>query len=157
MIVIGIDPGSGGAIAPTRAGVPLGFYDMPTKKVGNKTEICPVELADILIDCTKSEPAIGIIEQVGASPRMGVSSAFNFGHSFGLIKGVCAGLEIPTDFITPKKWKTLHGLLKAENKDASRIKLLKMFPQFSEELKRKKDVDRAEAALIALAWNTLKG
>ena len=36
-----------------------------------------------------------MVEQVNAMPGQGVTSMFNFGQSFGAIKGVSAALNLP--------------------------------------------------------------
>ena len=148
MLICSIDIGIGGAIAVIHKQTPLRFHDMPTQKVGSKTLVCPDKLAAIL---QKENPGVVVAEQVGASPLQGVSSSFNFGFSFGIVQGVCAGLMIPCYTMTPQKWKTYHGLT-GKPKDAARLKALLLYPHLSKELKRKKDVDRADAALMGTAW-----
>ena len=41
---------------------------------------------------------IVVVEQVNAMPGQGVTSMFNFGQTFGAIKGVCAALRITNFF-----------------------------------------------------------
>ena len=89
-----------------------------------------------------------IIEQVSAMPGQGVTSMFNFGQSFGILKGICSAMQLPMYFIRPAKWKKYFGLIKSE-KDASRTKAIEMFPYFSSQLSKKKDSNKADAILIA--------
>ena len=73
---------------------------------------------------------------------------FNFGQTFGAIKGICAALNLPIFFVRPSKWKKHFNLINAQ-KDSSRTKAIEMYPSLSEELSRKKDVNKADAILIA--------
>ena len=92
------------------------------------------------------------IEQVSAMPGQGVTSMFNFGQSFGVIKGICSAMQLPMYFIRPAKWKKYFNLIKTE-KDASRTKAIEIFPQISSKLSKKKDNNKADAILIASFFN----
>ena len=89
-----------------------------------------------------------IIEQVSAMPGQGVTSMFNFGQSFGILKGICSAMQLPMYFVRPAKWKKYFGLINSE-KDASRTRAIEMFPYFSSQLSKKKDSNKADAILIA--------
>ena len=89
-----------------------------------------------------------VVEHVTAMPGQGVTSMFNFGQSFGLIKGVCAALKIPIYFVRPVKWKKHFDLIKT-NKDASRTKVIQIFPHIAPQIFRKKDSNKADSILIA--------
>ena len=89
-----------------------------------------------------------IIEHVSAMPGQGVTSMFNFGQSFGVIKGICSAMELPIFYVRPAKWKKHFNLINSE-KDASRTKVIEMFPIISNKLSRKKDNNKADAILIA--------
>ena len=97
-----------------------------------------------------------MIEQVSAMPGQGVTSMFNFGQSFGVLKGICSAMQLSMQFVRPAKWKKYFGLIKAE-KDASRTKVIEIFPYISSKLSRKKDSNKADAILIAsFFYNTYK-
>ena len=97
-----------------------------------------------------------VIEQVSAMPGQGVTSMFNFGQSFGVLKGICSAMQLSMQFVRPAKWKKYFGLIKAE-KDASRTKVIEIFPYISSKLSRKKDSNKADAILIAsFFYNTYK-
>ena len=81
-------------------------------------------------------------------PGQGVTSMFNFGQTFGAIKGVCAALKLPIFFVRPSKWKKHFDLLNA-SKDSSRTKVIEMYPSLSNQLTKKKDVNKSDAILIA--------
>ena len=96
----------------------------------------------------KSENINVVVEQVSAMPGQGVTSMFNFGQSFGVLKGVCAAMQLPIFFVRPAKWKKYYNLINSQ-KDSSRVKAIEMFPKFSSMLSRKKDNNKADAILIA--------
>ena len=89
-----------------------------------------------------------IIEQVSAMPGQGVTSMFNFGQSFGILKGICSAMQLPMYFVRPAKLKKYFNLINSE-KDASRTRAIEIFPYFSGQLSRKKDSNKADAILIA--------
>ena len=88
-----------------------------------------------------------VIEHVTAMPGQGVTSMFNFGQSFGILKGICSAMQIPMFFVRPAKWKKYFNLINSE-KDASRTRAIEIFPYFSSQLS-KKDSNKADAILIA--------
>jgi crossover junction endodeoxyribonuclease RuvC len=96
----------------------------------------------------KKENIKVIIEQVSAMPGQGVTSMFNFGQTFGAIKGICAALGLPIFFVRPAKWKKHFELINS-TKDASRTKAIEMYPSIAEKLSKKKDVNKSDAVLIA--------
>ena len=75
--------------------------------------------------CQKSENINVIVEQVSAMPGQGVTSMFNFGQSFGVIKGVCAAMQLPIFFVRPAKWKKHFDLINSQ-KDSSRVKAIEI-------------------------------
>jgi len=89
-----------------------------------------------------------VIEHVSAMPGQGVTSMFNFGQSFGILKGLCSAMQLPMHFVRPAKWKKYFNLINSE-KDASRTRAIEIFPYFSSQLSRKKDSNKADAILIA--------
>ncbi len=89
-----------------------------------------------------------IIEHVTAMPGQGVTSMFNFGQSFGILKGICSAMQLSVYFVRPAKWKKYFNLINSE-KDASRTRAIEIFPYYSSHLSRKKDSNKADAILIA--------
>ena len=89
-----------------------------------------------------------VIEQVSAMPGQGVTSMFNFGQSFGVLKGIFSAMQIPMDFVSPVKWKKYYNLINT-HKDSSRTKVIEMYPSLSSQLAKKKDVNKSDAILIA--------
>ncbi|RPG06245.1 MAG: crossover junction endodeoxyribonuclease [Pelagibacteraceae bacterium TMED233] len=151
MIIVGIDPGVSGAICFLLKGKIVALYDMPTMVDGkkNKKQVNGAEITNILNNEMISDTDIKVvIEQVSAMPGQGVTSMFNFGQSFGVLKGICAALKIPVHFVRPAKWKKHFNLINSE-KDASRTKVIEAFPYISSQLSKKKDGNKADAILIA--------
>ncbi len=89
-----------------------------------------------------------VIEQVSAMPGQGVTSMFNFGQSYGILKGICSAMQLPVYFVRPAKWKKYFNLINSE-KDASRTRAIEIFPYFSSQLSKKKDSNKADAILIS--------
>ena len=100
------------------------------------------------INKTEKDDVRVVIEQVAAMPGQGVTSMFNFGQSYGILKGICSAMQLPMYFVRPAKWKKYFNLINSE-KDASRTKAIEMFPYFSSQLSKKKDSNKADAILIA--------
>ncbi len=153
MLIIGIDPGITGAICFFENGEVKDVIDMPTMAEGkkNKRQINGRQIFNEITSRIKiynSKYINVVVEQVSAMPGQGVTSMFNFGQSFGVIKGICAAMQLPIFFIRPAKWKKHFDLINSQ-KDSSRTKAIQMFPKISSLLKRKKDANKADAILIA--------
>jgi len=151
MRIIGIDPGLSGAIAILEDNKIEEIFDMPVMSDGkkNKRQLNSALLVKLIKDNIKIlENTIMIVEQVNAMPGQGVTSMFNFGQTFGAIKGICAALGLPIVFVRPAKWKKHFELINC-SKDASRTKAIEMYPAISEQLSKKKDVNKSDAILIA--------
>ena len=153
MLIIGIDPGINGAICFFENGEVKDVIDMPTMQDGkkNKRQINGNQIFNEIssrINSLDTKDINVVVEQVSAMPGQGVTSMFNFGQSFGVIKGICAAMQLSIFFVRPAKWKKYFELINTE-KDASRKKAIEMFPKISSFLSKKKDTNKAEAILIA--------
>ncbi len=151
MKIIGIDPGLSGAIAILENNKVLNIFEMPVMSEGkkNKRQLNSALLVKLLKDnISENEDISVVVEQVNAMPGQGVTSMFNFGQTFGAIKGICAALELPIFFVRPSKWKKHFELINS-SKDSSRTKAIEMYPSLSKELAKKKDVNKSDAILIA--------
>ena len=153
MLIIGIDPGITGAICFFENGEVKDIIEMPNMADGkkNKRQINGPQIYNEILSRIKDIPKKDIsvvIEQVSAMPGQGVTSMFNFGQSFGVIKGICSAMQLSMHFVRPAKWKKYFGLIKSE-KDASRTKVIEIFPYISSKLSKKKDANKADAILIA--------
>ena len=155
MIIIGVDPGITGAISILENKKVIEAYDTPTMIDGkkNKRQINGAQVTNIIKErLNQDKEVVVVVEHVNAMPGQGVTSMFNFGQSFGVIKGICAALSVPIYFVRPTKWKKHFNLIKT-NKDASRTKVIEVYPEISSKLSRKKDLNKADAILIARYFN----
>ena len=151
MKVIGIDPGLSGAIAILENNKVLNLFDIPVMSEGkkNKRQLNSALLVSLLKENIKNDEEVAVVvEQVNAMPGQGVTSMFNFGQTFGAIKGICAALDLPIFFVRPSKWKKHFELINS-SKDSSRTKAIEMYPKLSYQLAKKKDVNKSDAILIA--------
>jgi hypothetical protein len=178
MYKIGIDPGQKGSLVVVKFNnnknftvkniKNIQFYDFTTIKknlnynnianpVSNLIDVYPMKK---VLERVKNKQETYInIEKVHTMPLQGVSSSGNFMMNFGLLKGFLLGSGFKLNCISPQVWKRYYGLLK-KIKDASRILAIDKFGDcniYKEEnktvydyLKYKKNVDRADALLIAL-------
>jgi len=173
-IKIGIDPGLGGAIAILHRDIinikdhnEFKLFDMPkmdqpwanfkkdsSGKLYKKQMVDIKELSRILEPYApiyiNREKLISVnIENVHAQPGNGAASAFTFGGAVFSILTVLTIMGFKPNYILPVSWKKRLGLIAAPKDEARQI-VINIFPELKEELKRKKDVDKAEAILIAL-------
>ena len=153
MLIIGIDPGISGSICFFQDGVIKDVVGMPTMIEGkkNKKQVNGSQIYNEISEKIKNVDKKNIkvvIEHVTAMPGQGVTSMFNFGQSFGIIKGICSAMQLSVYFVRPAKWKKYFNLINSE-KDASRTRAIEIFPYYSSHLSRKKDSNKADAILIA--------
>ena len=153
MLIIGIDPGISGSLCFFEDGKIIDLIDMPNMADGKKQkkQVNGAQIYNEILLRTKHVEKRNIkvvIEHVSAMPGQGVTSMFNFGQSFGVLKGICSAMQLSMHFVRPAKWKRFFNLINAE-KDASRTKAIEIFPYISTQLSRKKDANKADAALIA--------
>ena len=153
MLTIGIDPGISGAICFMEEGKIIEVIDMPSMAEGKKNKK-QVNGSQVFNEITKhiknkeSSEIKVVIEHVSAMPGQGVTSMFNFGQSFGILKGICSAMNLSMYFVRPVKWKKHFNLINS-SKDASRTKAIEIFPYFSTNLSKKKNASKADAILIA--------
>ena len=151
MKIVGIDPGLSGAVAILENNKVLNIFNIPVMSEGkkNKRQLNSALLVNLLKEnIIPNEEVAVVVEQVNAMPGQGVTSMFNFGQTFGAIKGICAALELPIFFVRPSKWKKHFELINS-SKDSSRTKTIEMYPNLSKDLAKKKDVNKSDAILIA--------
>ena len=152
MLIIGIDPGISGSICFFKDGRILEVIEMPVMTEGkkNKKQVNGAQIYNEFLKRinNKDDEIRVVIEQVSAMPGQGVTSMFNFGQSFGILKGICSAMQLPMYFVRPAKWKKYFNLINSQ-KDASRTRAIEIFPYFSTQLSKKKDSNKADAILIA--------
>lgn len=155
MTIIGIDPGVTGAIAKLRHGEPLAIVDLPTRSRHNgRTRIDGQKLLDELRRLTaRNEITFVGTEAVHAMPANGSIGVFSQGSVTGSLEAVLDILQaerpyVQTRHLNPYEWKKHFGLIHKDKEDA-RQKANAIF-NAPTSLRRKKDHNRAEAALMAL-------
>ena len=158
--IIGIDPGISGAIALVEVDGPfltlVDLWDVPTyKHTANRKRIMEPNLGEIFQNLEDEWVRQAYIERVHAMPKQGTASTFAFGMAVGLLRGAAATAGIPVRDMTPTQWKRAMGL--RGDKDAARGMAVNLFPSRASDFERKKDIDRAEAALIAVAGHKMNG
>jgi crossover junction endodeoxyribonuclease RuvC len=131
-MIVGIDPGKNGAVA--LLGDTIRLYKMPD--FGGLS--CLLEGCDFIV-----------LEKVHSMPGQGVRSTFSFGMRYGMALEAVSGSGIPYKLVSPQTWKRQFSLTGLP-KDAARLKAIELFPELREQLKLKKDVDKADALLLAL-------
>ena len=152
MLIIGIDPGISGSICFFEDGKIIEVIEMPVMTEGkkNKKQVNGAQIYNEFLKKinNKDDDVRVVIEQVSAMPGQGVTSMFNFGQSYGILKGICSAMQLPMFFVRPAKWKKYFNLINSQ-KDASRTRAIEIFPYFSTQLSKKKDSNKADAILIA--------
>ena len=153
MLIIAIDPGISGSLCFFEEGKIIDIVEMPNMAAGkkNKRQVNGAQIYNeisLRIKNFQKENIKVVIEQVSAMPGQGVTSMFNFGQSFGVLKGVCSAMQLPMYFVRPAKWKKYFNLINSK-KDASRTKAIEIFPYISAQLSKKKDTNKADAILLA--------
>lgn len=144
--VLGIDPGKTGALAVVCGDVLMAKAPVPTytRLVSRtrKTFLDSHELKKLIAEWRRLyDFRWCAIESVHASPQMGRTSAFSFGHTTGIILGILEGLGIPNvRGVEPSVWKPRLGL--SSDKTRSLAKFEEVFGVAT------KDDGEAEAALI---------
>ena len=119
MLIIGIDPGITGSICFFQDGKIIDVVEMPNMPEGkkNKKQVNGAQVfheISLRIKDLKKEETKVVIEQVSAMPGQGVTSMFNFGQSFGILKGICSAMQLPMYFVRPVKWKKYFNLINSE-------------------------------------------
>ena len=153
MLIIGIDPGITGAICFFEDRKIIDLIEMPNMAEGKKQkkQVNGAQIYNEILLRVKNMDKQNIkvvIEHVTAMPGQGVTSMFNFGQSFGVLKGICSAMQLPMYFVRPAKWKKYYSLINSK-KDASRTKVIEIFPYISSQLSKKKDSNKADAILLA--------
>ena len=106
MMIIGIDPGISGSICFFQDGIIKDVIEMPTMTDGkkNKRQVNGAqifnEISERINKFDKKNIKV-VIEQVSAMPGQGVTSMFNFGQSFGILKRICSAMHLPVYYVRP--------------------------------------------------------
>ena len=100
MNIAGIDNGVTGAIAIMDSADLhiVDLIDMPIIHVGKRSEIDERRICNLLVEW---EVRHAYIERAQSMPGQGIASTAGYMCNYGIIRGICAGLEIPYTLITP--------------------------------------------------------
>lgn len=123
-MIVGIDPGLGGAMAAFGGSIPPDDFRltlMPTMGDGKARTLNLVDIVAWLSAHRESPEMCVWLEKVHSMPGQGVASSFKFGRGVGQIEGLCAGLGISLLYVTPQAWKkqVLEGMNWKGNKECS--------------------------------------
>jgi hypothetical protein len=167
--VCGIDPGIAGGIAFRRVidgKAVMWSDDLPTTQLHGvgKAWLDAMALGAMIANFG---PDVAVIERVSSRPGQGLSSTFRFAMAFGICIGVVSALQVPIHYVTPGKWKIDVGLppppnyLTNSQKATYRKKVAvdlacELYPVSAPDWARRKDHNRAEAALLA-HWGERNG
>lgn len=121
MKAIGIDPGASGAIAI----IDPGCDQLATFKL-DATER---DIADWIHAMTSGQQRHAFIESVHSMPKQGVSSSFKFGRSYGFLRGLLIGLQIPFEEVTPQRWQKEMSCLTGGDKNVSKSRAQQLWPE----------------------------
>jgi len=95
---LGIDPGLSGGIAYVDDAGGANAWKMPATER---------EILDLLIWLSDGIETTAMLERVGATPQMGVVSAFTFGKGYGGLLMALTAAGIPFDQVAPIKWQNV--------------------------------------------------
>lgn len=118
MYYLGIDPGKAGGLAiinkwSVAQHEYTHVYVTAMLWAGKTVDILGVAdwIENIVVDM---DDFVAYIEKVGAMPKQGVTSMFNFGFSTGMIHGMLRSWGVPLHEVRPQDWKKdiLHGTAK---------------------------------------------
>ena len=161
MIYIGIDPGLNGAVGiindtPLDIGAGIAdpkVFDAPTALVegesSTKRKYLVPSMAKLLKPFADRQDVLAVLENVHSMPKQGVASSFCFGEGKGMWEGILAAYNIPTELVSPQRWKKEIMADQGKDKSAARFKAMALFPSLASELKLVKHDGRAEALLMA--------
>ena len=128
MIVLGVDPGATGGLAWTTM---TGTMDSMAFTRATEQDISKAfaTLGDRLVGTH------AYLEKVHAFPGQGVSSSFNFGSSYGFLRGCLISHGIPFETVTPQKWQKTFGLIRknkvetiTQKKNRHKARAQELFP-----------------------------
>lgn len=150
MKILGIDPGTTGALALIDTTMlTLAVTDMPIEGSVKGRNITSSALLFHAI--SQANPDHIFLEEVHAMKGEGPVGAFSFGRGVGRIEGVSDALAIPRTSVRPQEWKSKLNV-KAD-KDQSTTRASQLFPCAVKVLYGPRGGakhGRAEAAMLAL-------
>ena len=152
MIFIGIDPGLSGAMVVLSDNSQLiAAHDLPSIKNGSKREFQTAEVGKLLrsyVDKHGAQNVFCMLEKHTPRPGQGIGSQCKAAGIVGELKGLLVGLGISYELTHPATWsKVMRDKVGTDKKAQSVLTAGRRWPDL--DLSRKKDHNRADAALIA--------
>lgn len=99
--VIGIDPGTNGAIAVLSDDYGPRTYQPVTER----------DYFDVLSMIFREDnEAVAYCEKVHAGPKIGSSAAFKYGQCVGAMRMACIAANLRVYYVTPQEWQKRIGL-----------------------------------------------
>ncbi len=119
-MVLGVDPGLSGGLALIDSSTnTCKTIRMPIRKsYGSKSEVDPLTINAWLNEhCYEAEACF--LERVTSRPKQGVTSSFNFGMSYGMLRAVLE-MFVPVYTVMPNAWKkkVLQGYVTSDKSGA---------------------------------------
>src|SRR6516225_5240625 len=151
-LIVGVDPGINGALAIVNIAIDgvmpvlVDVLDVPVIGAGAKERVNTMLVRDWL---AQHKPDHALIERAGSMPRQGIASTFKYARAVGSLETVVACSDIAYSLVEPNIWKKVFGL-PGKDKESARQKAIAIFPAAHALFARKKDHQRAEAALLAI-------
>ena len=100
MVIIGVDPGAGGAICEWNRG-----FSSVSKCPNNASDMSSIVLHIKNNSWVDGDGiCVAYLEKVWGRPSNATRAAFHFGENYGRWQGVLESHKIPINYITPKKW-----------------------------------------------------
>lgn len=167
LLIVGIDPGTTGAVCILAPDGRVEFVDTPTIEVKNgkktKTEFDEPSMVSTLRNVRGTAGQLGmqllaVIEKVNAMPSiqgrrtMGTTSAFSFGMGYGMWRMACAAIGIPYQLVHPATWKKLVLAGAAKSDGAEAVIAGQLYPDIAASLRGPRGglkTGRVDALLIA--------
>jgi Holliday junction resolvasome RuvABC endonuclease subunit len=143
MLILGIDCGLNGGLALLG---PDGLLveAMPVFKIDGKHHL---DLQTIRSLIAEWSPDHVFMERQQSMPKQGLSSTFKTGFGYGVLHGLCAGMQLPVTEVSAATWKRALGC--PADKDGARARASQVFPSHACSWARRSLDGLAESALVA--------
>jgi hypothetical protein len=157
-VFMGIDSGLTGALCSMTKNTdePMLLEDLPRFEYGKVKWIDGPAFLDLLrrarggYSASECFLTIEVTQAMGGPFSNGSIAANSMGRTLGSMLSVVQIAGIPFDLVAPARWKRSLDLTgKDKDKEFCRAKARMLLPQLCDRLERKKDHNRAEAALLA--------
>ena len=164
MIVIGIDPGTSGALVALNKSDwrILGSTRMPVAPDLTKTIVDAHAFREFVASWQEQDDVQVVIERVHSMPTDGSAQAFSFGMAYGSALSILAVMGVAVTKVTPQAWKKASGTTKGpgaitglpENPTDEEKKAHKA--RINAAKRKAKDIARGRAIELWPAWDMLR-